>query len=231
MFPKATGRTFFPNLSKIIKYFPAAAPLVLTPFVCNQTISTRRSAASQHAGQPASTPASPPARRPARHPRQEPHFCTLLRDEWADYEYCSDCYGGDYRYGQPIEDLVVWEASHRVSITGTWSAWRDMDEMEQQEDGIYVCGITLGETRMEQFQLIVNDNPENTLYPCCEKSNASRPWLSPERLDTCICVCIYIYIYIYIYILIYTYIYIYMYLSLYIYIYTHCIACAAHTEP
>ena len=34
VFPKVPGRTFFPNLSKIITF--AAAPLVLTPFVRNQ---------------------------------------------------------------------------------------------------------------------------------------------------------------------------------------------------
>ena len=36
--PKVPGRTFFPNLSKLITF--AAAPLVLTPFVRNQTITT-----------------------------------------------------------------------------------------------------------------------------------------------------------------------------------------------
>ena len=36
VFPKVPGCTFFPNLSKLIA--SAAAPLVLTPFVSNQTI-------------------------------------------------------------------------------------------------------------------------------------------------------------------------------------------------
>ena len=34
IFPKVPGRTFFPNLSKLITF--AAAPLMLTPFVRNQ---------------------------------------------------------------------------------------------------------------------------------------------------------------------------------------------------
>ena len=35
IYPEVPGRTFFTNLSKIITF--AAAPLVLTPFVCNQS--------------------------------------------------------------------------------------------------------------------------------------------------------------------------------------------------
>ena len=34
VFPKVPGRTFFPNLSEFVT--SAAAPLVLTPFVCDQ---------------------------------------------------------------------------------------------------------------------------------------------------------------------------------------------------
>mmetsp|Transcript_57890 Transcript_57890/g.148909 ORF Transcript_57890/g.148909 Transcript_57890/m.148909 type:complete len:1227 (-) Transcript_57890:138-3818(-) len=111
---------------------------------------------------------------------KEQHYCTLVRDEFSDYEYCSDCYSGDFRYGEPIEDLIPWEASHRVSVLGTWNAWTEVEEMEQTRDGVYVCGITLGETRCESFQLIINENPENTLYPCCEKSNQSSRIVGPD---------------------------------------------------
>lgn len=129
------------------------------------------------------------------HTARTKHRCTLIRDEWADYDTCSYCYEGAFRYGEAIEDLAPWTADDRVFITGTWNAWTQRDELELSEDGVYTCGITLGDCRWEEFQLVVNDDPNCLFYPATAKANPSirihgpdtdgkgKTWLIDGRAD------------------------------------------------
>lgn len=96
---------------------------------------------------------------------KQKYQCELLRDEFADYEYCSNCYEGEIRYGQPIEDLAKFDPEFQVFITGSWSGWTQSDEMEQVEEGLYVCAVALGETRCEMFQLNLFENTGNAIHP------------------------------------------------------------------
>jgi len=99
-----------------------------------------------------------------------PHRCSMLRDEFADYEVCSNCYAGNFRYGLAVEDLDTWSADIRVFARGTWTAFTSLDEMEPDGDGNYTMTVVLGESRAEQFHLLTNQGTK--LFPPVKRSRA-----------------------------------------------------------
>jgi len=84
------------------------------------------------------------------------HHCQLLRDEFADYHFCSDCYEGEFRYGVAVEDMDSWNDKIRVWTTGTYSSWSSVDEMEPDGEGGYTCKVLLGDSCVEDFHLRTN---------------------------------------------------------------------------
>jgi len=106
------------------------------------------------------------------------HCCSLLREECGDYEICSICYGGAYRCGTPMRDLAEWDARARISIVGSWDGWAKPTQMDQVEDGVYVCCVVLGDTCTEQFRLVVGDE-SSALYPPVPRANASSRIMGP----------------------------------------------------
>jgi len=55
-----------------------------------------------------------------------------------------------------------------------------MDEMDQIEDGLYTCTVILGDTCIEEFQLVANENPNETIYPISGKSNMASRIMGPD---------------------------------------------------
>nr|AQS99242.1 type I polyketide synthase [Gambierdiscus excentricus] len=101
------------------------------------------------------------------------HFCELVRDDLADYEFCSNCYNGEFRYGSTIEDVAKCDPNYQICITGSWSAWLVSDEMEMVDYGVYVCAVELGETKIEHFQLNVFQNSNNAIYPATPEADTT----------------------------------------------------------
>jgi len=114
------------------------------------------------------------------HTQKAQHRCTLIREEFADYEICNNCDMSSYRYGEPIRDLVQWDAKEPVSIIGSWNRWTEPTLMDQIEDGVYVCCVVLGDTRWEHFQLVVDDNQEDAFYPPSARASASMRVMGPD---------------------------------------------------
>jgi len=102
------------------------------------------------------------------------HHCAAIREDFATYEHCSRCYTGAYRYGSAISDSAVLGASvgHRrkVYLVGTFSAWSTFTEMEEVTGGVYRGRFVLGETRVERFQLVLNQDRSKTLFPLAAKA-------------------------------------------------------------
>mmetsp|Transcript_16368 Transcript_16368/g.46737 ORF Transcript_16368/g.46737 Transcript_16368/m.46737 type:complete len:1203 (-) Transcript_16368:114-3722(-) len=109
------------------------------------------------------------------------HRCSLIRDEFADYEHCSNCYGGAYNYGELVEDSFPWDPGYGIYISGTWNSWSDKDEMERTEDRTYVCVVTLGLTQTEEFRLFVNGHDDMALYPAASAADSSVRVLGPDE--------------------------------------------------
>mmetsp|Transcript_44953 Transcript_44953/g.95839 ORF Transcript_44953/g.95839 Transcript_44953/m.95839 type:complete len:1232 (+) Transcript_44953:79-3774(+) len=118
---------------------------------------------------------------------KERHRCSLIRDEFSDYEFCSNCYYGDIRHGEAIEDLALTFyqtlADVKVSMVGTWSAWSELDEMELNDEGAYCICVTLGETRQEQFQIVLNEYNDQVIHPVCGKATSSTALAGPEATE------------------------------------------------
>jgi len=99
------------------------------------------------------------------------HFCQLVRDEFDDYQFCSDCYKGDFRYGVAVEDLDTWNEKMRVWISGSYSAWSSVDEMEPDGEGGFTCKVLLGDTGVEDFHFTTNYGQR--LYPGTKRAGAA----------------------------------------------------------
>mmetsp|Transcript_74530 Transcript_74530/g.210562 ORF Transcript_74530/g.210562 Transcript_74530/m.210562 type:complete len:621 (+) Transcript_74530:2-1864(+) len=111
------------------------------------------------------------------------HHCVAIRDERASYDYCSNCYSGPYMYGEEaamIQDTNI-DKGGGVCLSGTWSAWSTLEEMEQAPDGSYYGEITLGETCMEQFHIVLRSDPTRAIRPVVPKASPRARIEGPDR--------------------------------------------------
>merc|ERR1719221_1907615 len=87
------------------------------------------------------------------------YMCPLLRDEFDTYEYCSHCYwGGEYQYGSAPAEAPL--PAGRMFIHGSWDAISTSSEMVGPDDtGAYHYWFRMGETKVEQFRMTMEQNP------------------------------------------------------------------------
>jgi len=62
--------------------------------------------------------------------------------------------------------------SDEISIVGTWDAYSTMRRMERVAPGTFVAKVVLGETRSEQFRLVLNKDNGQALHP--DRSSAGQ---------------------------------------------------------
>jgi polyketide synthase-associated protein len=117
---------------------------------------------------------------PTRTIKNGEHVCTLVRED-PNYEWCSNCYDGGYKYGEALPDLDAWNENEMVFIKGTWNGWGDAEEMEMVEEGRYVAFISLSQKRWEQFQLLANNNPNEVMYPAWHKGSPAARIMGPDE--------------------------------------------------
>jgi polyketide synthase-associated protein len=102
------------------------------------------------------------------------HYCSLIREE-PDYEYCSNCYKGEYRHGEPVEDIDTWEEGVQVGIVGSWDGHADVHDMVQVDDRTYECYVAIGQSLQERFHLVVDGRRDEIFYPAQNGSASSVP--------------------------------------------------------
>lgn len=91
------------------------------------------------------------------------HRCSLMREDHEGYDHCSACYKGRYRCGTLAHETT--RDGRRVFIIGTWSKWAVADEMKEEEPGVFACAVALGETLREQFQIVLDKDRQQMMYP------------------------------------------------------------------
>nr|AQS99193.1 type I polyketide synthase [Gambierdiscus polynesiensis] len=111
------------------------------------------------------------------------HHCSAIRDEFAKYEYCSNCYDGGYQHSKPDYADVPNPGGLRVYLTGSWSDWKGFSEMNPVEDeaGVYECAIRLGDMRREQFRIVVDMDPVLSVYPVTAKAGKATRVAGPDN--------------------------------------------------
>jgi len=107
------------------------------------------------------------------------HYCHAIREEGASYEYCSDCYAGSYSFGTVVGEPL--EPEQRLFLRGSWSGWTAMEEMEEISPGTYTGMLVLGETRMEQFHLVLEEDKALAIYPVTSKADQTARILGPHE--------------------------------------------------
>eukprot|EP00435_Cladocopium_sp_Y103_P007844 s1133_g2.t1 len=58
-----------------------------------------------------------------------------------------------------------YKASEGYFIVGSWSNWREPEEMVKQKDGSYSTVVTLGASRKEAFHILLDGEPDKVLHP------------------------------------------------------------------
>nr|AQS99311.1 type I polyketide synthase [Gambierdiscus excentricus] len=123
------------------------------------------------------------------------HHCVAVREEFASYELCSDCYAGGFQ----VQAIVAEEEQaavygQRVYLASTCNAWSDYEEMEEMRSGLYVGSLTLGDLGVERFHLVVDRDPDRAIVPPAAGAGragraagprraAGRSWLVDGRMD------------------------------------------------
>jgi len=130
------------------------------------------------------------------------HQCGTIRERYAKYELCSNCYQGDYDFGG-ASAYVPQDPKQAMYITGTWGALSSFEEMRKTAEGTYEYNIELGDTLMEQFQLALDRKGSRRIHPIVSTSDCkvringpseddnANSWLIDGRQDGVTSGCVY----------------------------------------
>jgi len=92
----------------------------------------------------------------------------MIRDEFDSYEFCSLCYKGAYQYGGAPAESSIPEG--RMCIAGSWDAWAGRHPVEKDPNDVWHYFARLGETRMEQFHFMLEENENFAFYPAMPRA-------------------------------------------------------------
>jgi len=111
---------------------------------------------------------------------------TLIRDEFADYSVCSDCYQdlsqGEFRCGCELQGYR--NPSRTLYVSGSWDGFSSLEEMTEDETGNYTFSVALGETRCERFQILLEKSRYHALYPAKEDGDQIKRIQGPDQLGS-----------------------------------------------
>lgn len=66
------------------------------------------------------------------------------------------------------------------TIVGSWSAWLEVEDMDEEEPGIHGYTVTLGEHCVEQFQIRLDGDPRRVLHPAVPQAPGHSQVLGPS---------------------------------------------------
>uniref|UniRef100_A0A7S4Q9J2 Ketosynthase family 3 (KS3) domain-containing protein n=1 Tax=Alexandrium monilatum TaxID=311494 RepID=A0A7S4Q9J2_9DINO len=87
--------------------------------------------------------------------------------------------------GGELEDDA--HPNRAYTIMGSWSAWLEAEDMEEEEPGIFGCTVTLRDHCVEQFQILLDGNPHRILHPSMPQASQHSPVLGPSARATGLC--------------------------------------------
>jgi len=99
-----------------------------------------------------------------------------LRDEFASYDISRHAYNGDYRfqYDVPTESQEEeLKPESALYICGSWSGFKNWEEMDRDGDNMFSVVITLGEERYEQFEIRIDEKVDQAFYPAIDNASSS----------------------------------------------------------
>jgi len=73
------------------------------------------------------------------------------------------------------------------TVVGSWSAWMEAEDMEEEEPGVYGYTVTLGEHCMEQFQIRLDGDPQRVLHPNVTQAPRQSAVLGPSASANGLC--------------------------------------------
>lgn len=111
-----------------------------------------------------------------------PYHADGLRDEFDTYDYSNYQYKGEYilkpnEVGQQMDDQGL-----PMFVRGSWSKFSSCDEMVEDDDepGRWTALVTLGETRFERFEIVINQKDQLVLFPIIDGGNERTRIIGPE---------------------------------------------------
>mmetsp|Transcript_170815 Transcript_170815/g.542788 ORF Transcript_170815/g.542788 Transcript_170815/m.542788 type:complete len:837 (+) Transcript_170815:48-2558(+) len=111
------------------------------------------------------------------------HRCQAIRKEFSNYEWCSDCYIGEYQYGSSAPSSASAAPSDEaIYLVGSWSSWTALEEMRRQPDGSYKAEVRLGDCGFEQFHLAVGEDRDQAIVPAVSKAGQDARIVGPLQV-------------------------------------------------
>jgi len=113
--------------------------------------------------------------------KHEPYRADAIRGEFDAYDVNSSLYTGRYHLAPRNADSLVDEApKDPIYIVGSWDGFRDAYLMDSEDDNKWNFVVTLGDTRCERFQLRVNNNTFEALYPFLKDGSMQTRCVGPD---------------------------------------------------
>jgi polyketide synthase-associated protein len=97
------------------------------------------------------------------------------------YGFASKAHHRAIRVDMPVMSPPrVLPIGQSVYIIGTWCGSRSFEEMEGGRDGTYTCAVTLGESRLERFQLTCSEDLMEVIHPLVKNATPSDQIVGPD---------------------------------------------------
>jgi len=103
-----------------------------------------------------------------------------IRDEFDNYEYSSIVYKGKYHREPEEEEERDENPGLPVYLVGSWSGFQQFDEMENETDNIYSCLVVLGDSRCEQFHIVLDQDRDMSIYPVVKNGSTTTRVVGPD---------------------------------------------------
>lgn len=116
----------------------------------------------------------------------------VLRDEFAPYDVSRFAYDGGFRYRRhEVEDAVDVDLAdgEGIYVCGSWSSWKQAEEMQREESGWYISTMVLGEGRYELFDMALGKKSDGLssslkIYPVVHRAG-EKIWVQgPDNNST-----------------------------------------------
>jgi len=108
------------------------------------------------------------------------HHCSSVRQRFDCYGQCSNCYDGEYAYAH-VCGGGAGQSDGKLFILGTWNTWSKFEEMSQISPNRFERLVTLGETSVEQFHIVLNKDRNQRIHPAVDAASPNIRILGPDK--------------------------------------------------
>nr|AQS99273.1 type I polyketide synthase [Gambierdiscus excentricus] len=113
--------------------------------------------------------------------KHQVYHADAIRDEFDAYDYNSSLFSGEYQLAPRDAGEMDDPPKDPIFIVGSWDKFQEAREMDiGDEDNAWTFQVAIGESRCERFQMRINNQNFQALYPCVPNGNLRARCIGPD---------------------------------------------------